>query len=410
MATTEAKAQADEPARAVADETPGNTDPHLRFRADGTFRVMQFADIQDTAPVNADTLALMEAALDAERPDLVVLTGDQIKGYAPSYRHMESAAREAAVREAITQMCEPMIARGIPFAATYGNHDCQCGVQNARQDDFYAALPWCLNGSAPAHFAAGAFMLPVLDAAGKRDALAVYLVDSGGAAAGGGYEAFPRETVRWMTQTAEDLSKKAGRPVPGIVFQHIPLPQLYDCLRLAMRGEGGVPGYRTRYQPGHLLVCREDARESGELHEPICCPDEDSGEFEELSRQGSFFAAFFGHDHKNTLVARCGGMQLGYAPTVGFSSYGPGVLRAARLFVLHEENPAVFETRLLDYQTLVGGAPSHPVRDWFSSRTPVSVEEARELLRAPVRVAAGIAISIAAARAIHAMVIRKKRG
>ena len=58
----------------------GDKNNLLHFRPDDTFRVMQFADIQDVAPVSPDSLALMAAALDAERPDLVVLTGDQVKG------------------------------------------------------------------------------------------------------------------------------------------------------------------------------------------------------------------------------------------------------------------------------------------------------------------------------------------
>ena len=51
----------------------------LRFR-DGNFRVLQFADIQEQYRVNPNTLKLMNADLDAAKPDFVVLTGDQIKG------------------------------------------------------------------------------------------------------------------------------------------------------------------------------------------------------------------------------------------------------------------------------------------------------------------------------------------
>ena len=73
-----------------------NNLPH--FRPDGTFRVMQFADIQDVAPVSPDSLALMATALDAERPDLVVLTGDQVKGYAPAGVHAHGLPRHSCRR------------------------------------------------------------------------------------------------------------------------------------------------------------------------------------------------------------------------------------------------------------------------------------------------------------------------
>lgn len=52
----------------------------LCVRPDGSFKVMQIADLQEIPAISPDTLKLMNAALDREKPDLVVFTGDQIKG------------------------------------------------------------------------------------------------------------------------------------------------------------------------------------------------------------------------------------------------------------------------------------------------------------------------------------------
>ena len=57
----------------------------LRFNSDGTFRVLQMADIQDGPDVREDTIRLIEAAIKKAHPDLIVLTGDQIRGYDPAY-------------------------------------------------------------------------------------------------------------------------------------------------------------------------------------------------------------------------------------------------------------------------------------------------------------------------------------
>ena len=51
----------------------------LRFNSDGTFRVLQMADIQDGPDVREDTIRLIEAAIKKAHPDLIVLTGDQIR-------------------------------------------------------------------------------------------------------------------------------------------------------------------------------------------------------------------------------------------------------------------------------------------------------------------------------------------
>ncbi len=57
----------------------------LRFHDNGTFRVLQMADIQDGPEVNRDTIRMIEAAINEAKPDLVVFTGDQIRGYDPAY-------------------------------------------------------------------------------------------------------------------------------------------------------------------------------------------------------------------------------------------------------------------------------------------------------------------------------------
>ena len=53
----------------------------LKFKKDGTFRIMQIADTQDTNITSKNTVEFIGKALDSENPDLVVFTGDQIKGY-----------------------------------------------------------------------------------------------------------------------------------------------------------------------------------------------------------------------------------------------------------------------------------------------------------------------------------------
>ena len=51
----------------------------LRFREDGSFRVLQMADVQDGPDVLPDTIRLIREAIREADPDLVVFTGDQIR-------------------------------------------------------------------------------------------------------------------------------------------------------------------------------------------------------------------------------------------------------------------------------------------------------------------------------------------
>ena len=53
----------------------------MQFKSDGTLKIMQITDMQEIPAISPDTLALLDAAVEAEHPDLVIYTGDQIKGY-----------------------------------------------------------------------------------------------------------------------------------------------------------------------------------------------------------------------------------------------------------------------------------------------------------------------------------------
>lgn len=132
----------------------------LQFHNSGKFRVLQLADIQDGPKVSKDTIALISAALDAARPDIVIFSGNQIAGYDTAFagtfrkRHWTPAKpghndrlddTMTAVRGEIAAFVKPLVDRGIPFAVTYGNHDFQCGLSNAELDAIYREFPGCLN-------------------------------------------------------------------------------------------------------------------------------------------------------------------------------------------------------------------------------------------------------------------------
>ena len=204
----------------------------LRFRDDGTFRVLQMADVQDGPDVNADTIRMIEAAIREADPDLVVFTGDQIRGYDPAYidtflrrrgenpgakvrlvteieaklhgvRRRIAARRNPdlpptedivtiddlmddtrqKVRDTFSAFLGPVIKAGVPFAATYGNHDFQCGILADEQDDMYREYPGCLNpvqGSSTLAPEPGTFAVPIESSDGSgRVAMSVMMVNSG---------------------------------------------------------------------------------------------------------------------------------------------------------------------------------------------------------------------------------------
>ena len=64
-------------AASAAGYTPAQK-AQLRFDSDGNFKIMQIADIQDGINLSPLSQKSLRAAIEAERPDLIILTGDNI--------------------------------------------------------------------------------------------------------------------------------------------------------------------------------------------------------------------------------------------------------------------------------------------------------------------------------------------
>ena len=96
---------------------------------------MQVADTQEGKNVSPDLLNLLNAAMEAEKPDLVVYSGDQIWNIASFKGNKET------VRDVLYKITEPAHSRNIPFTICFGNHDRQVGVSNEEQLEIYKTIP-----------------------------------------------------------------------------------------------------------------------------------------------------------------------------------------------------------------------------------------------------------------------------
>lgn len=300
--------------------------PHLQFRKDGTFRVLHITDLQEGLYPRKDTMRLLCALLNSTRPDLVIMTGDQLKGYSPWFR----LAGKAGVQNTIKMLMAPMERRRIPYAVTFGNHDIQCGLSNEEQADLYRQLP-C--GVCPSEGpAAGTFYLTVHQRDGKK-ALRFYLLDSGNVTKHGSYEPPSGEVLNWLKD------RMAKEELPSMVFQHIPLPEYKKCAQVM-------------------------------INEPVCSPGRNAGEFEMLRSNRKVMAVFCGHDHKNDFLGQVDGIDLGYTPSSGFACYGPGVNRGGRLLVFHEDKPGTYETELFRYCDIVAPHTGNRLKEYWDTHIP----------------------------------------
>lgn len=319
----------------------------LRFRPNGEFTVVQFNDTQDTHTTDVRTLALQEAVLDDVRPDLALINGDVING---------DMSTTEQVRQALNNVVLPMEERGIPWAITMGNHDedsaGSSGMTERRILEFVRRYRHNVNGAgARGITGTGNMVLPVRGSRGGRAKAAIWLLDSGRYApdeiAGQDFEGYPDwdwlrfDQVDWYHHTSQQLERRSGAPVPGLVFQHIALWEhrfmWWDSV------DSRTPADHTRALEKHAIV--------GERNEDECPGPFNSGLFNAMLHRGDVRGLFVGHDHVNTYVGNYFGIRLGYGPGTGFGAYGLGGaqnhrLRGARVFRLTEDSDDLFTTEL----------------------------------------------------------------
>ena len=320
----------------------------LRFNKDGKFKIMQISDTQDIDVPREATIMFMEKALDAEKPDLVVFTGDQLAG-----GKIETAEGVYAGIKAILQ---PVVDRGIPFTVVFGNHDNDDGCPVSRDEQFayYQTFPGCLAYDAvPEMYGTGTHNLPIYASEGSETKFNLWMIDSNDYdRVNGGYDYVHQDQIDWYEKTSKALEEKEGHLVPSIAFQHIIVPEVAELLvDSPFSGENAI----SKVINGeNKLLMLKPGKASGILLEFPCPSNTNSGEFASWKERGDVIAASFGHDHINTFIGNVDGIDLVMCPGVTFQSYGRYITRAVRIFELDENDPWSYDTHLYKFTDAFG--------------------------------------------------------
>ena len=293
----------------------------LKFR-DNKFRIMQIADVQDKTKVSPDTINLINAALDKEKPDLVVYSGDQIWGY-PSFR-----GSKEKVEQALRAITAPVVERGIPFTICFGNHDRQVGVSNKEQFEIYKKIDGFVGEDTEGIDGCANHCIEIADNESIKYLL--YLIDSN-TSLSVGYDNVHKNQIEWYKATRDKYEKENGSVIPSVVIQHIPVPEIDELLTVVKKGTKGAV-------------------------------------------QGDVKGIYFGHDHINSFNGKVRGIDLGYTQGAGFHVYGPGLDRGVRMINLHTDGS--LDTYDLRYRNLVGKKVKEKIRFGIFQIMPTNVYDA----------------------------------
>jgi len=339
----------------AADKSTADKDP-LQFSSNGTFKIMMINDTQDTDFTRKKLLNFMNKALDIENPDLAVFVGDNMADFF-------FGATKARVNKAIDNIIQPLAKRGIPFAVVFGNHDEETGVSKEDQMAMYTSYANCYavdEGNALS--GVGTYNLPILSSDGKRTVFNIYMMDTHNKDKNGDYDGVHTDQIAWYEATSNALKKaNNGKAVPSLLFEHIPVQEIFKLLKEVPLGtDGAVRKNTTWYKLNENLA-------KGTLKVLPCNTAAYNGQYDSWLKQGDIVGAFFAHDHANNFIGKTeDGITMGYNGGTGFRAHGNGDRRSIRVFNINENDPANYETHSLYYGDLMNDHFDFYISDVFS--------------------------------------------
>lgn len=293
----------------------------LRFRPDGTFKIAQFTDTHYIhGDARSDTaIKNIRHVMEAEQPDLVLLTGDIIYG-----KPAEQSYRD---------VLDAIAAYGVPFGVVFGNHDDEQGLDRAALLRIAQTYPTNVTRTEPGIHGSSNYVLTLARHDGTDTAAVIYAIDSNAYSqieGVRGYDYVRSDQVEWYRRTSRSLTAaNGGTPRPAYAFFHIPLPEYSEA------------------------VADDEAPFIGTRKERVCAPALNSGLFAAMKECGDVRATFVGHDHSNDYAVLWHGILLAYGRYSGGNTVYNDLPNGARLIELHEDGQR-FDTwvRLADGQVL----------------------------------------------------------
>ncbi len=305
----------------------------LKFREDGKFKILQFADIH-SCPLRETEKQLLKDAIERTQPDLILLTGD----------NAFSVSGEAGA--AIADFMDIFEEYEIPVAMVFGNHDTESRPTKIQQMGIYSSYD-CFVGAigTPIGNRIGNYNLPILSSDGTRTAFNLWFVDSGmnnDENDLGGYACVLKEQVDWYVAASNALTEaNGGEKIPSINIQHIIVPEVKEVL---------IP---TDDEERWLLPEGND----GHMGEIYGGPLYSNGQFDAFVSQGDVLATIAGHDHANSFVVENRGVDIIVSPICTFIGSNDESI-GYRVFELDETNPWSYETYVDEYWEIYKDDPA----------------------------------------------------
>ncbi len=325
--------------RAESFENAGCAELKLDNYADGCWniitddelRVMQLTDVHlgagwMSAGKDAKALNAVAAMITAEKPDLVIVTGDLAY---PIFMQTGTINNKAGA-ELFATLMESL---GVYWTMSFGNHDVESNSLYSKEDivDFYSQYPHCLLQKGPDDIdGIGNQVINVVDS-NNVITRSFILLDSHAYADGhipvisSKYDNIHENQISWYKKTVEELNAKNKSAISALpsevaekyaekypvvktsLFFHIPVAEFADAW--------------DEFSENDFKDTENVKFFYGVQDEKVCCSPTDDEVFETVLEMGSTDSIFCGHDHVNTYSVDYKGVRLTYGMSIDYLAY-----------------------------------------------------------------------------------------
>lgn len=273
----------------------------IRFGENGRLKVMHITDTHYYFD-NVDASAwLLGYACDKEKPDIVIVTGDNV----------DNCDDAADTKKLIDRLMSVFDERGIPAAITFGNHDSERGAMSREElMAYYNTHKSSISvDDGDTLSGCGTYNIPVLSADGERLAFNLWVFDSNDYDEKGRYGCVLPDQVEWYKNRSDELTAiNNGKKVYSFAFQHMIVADVYDALK---KSRVRVPfSYHHIYNKKEFYYFDPKGTNFGTLTETPCSGYHNYGQFEAMVEKGDVLAMFTGHDHSNGFGVRHKGIDI----------------------------------------------------------------------------------------------------
>ena len=304
------------------------------FTTDEDFKVLQITDVHiggGFMSLKKDAMALnaVAAMVKAEKPDLVIATGDvsyPVPFQAGTFNNLESAKIFAALMEQL----------GVYWTLSFGNHDTEAYsyYDRAAISEFYSSeeFKYCLYTPGPDDVDGyGNQIINVKNSDGIITQ-SLYVFDSHSYTDGDflgifwKYDNIHENQVEWYKENVKalnaqnnallkEMGKEENSDIKSAAFFHIPLTEQRDAWY-----EYRDAGYQDTE---NVKLIYGVAGESGNV---VFCGMHEDNLFETMLELGSTKAIFCGHDHDNNFSIDYKGIRFTYGMSIDYLAY-PGIYK-----------------------------------------------------------------------------------